>query len=42
MTITRDDVEGERSYVLLVDRSYGQSLYDVLLDAGTEFGLTPS
>lgn len=42
VVLVRDDVEGEHSYLLLVDRSYGQSLYDVLLDAGTEFGLLPS
>ncbi len=39
VVLVRDDVEGERSYLVLVDRSYGQSLYDVLLDAGAEFGL---
>lgn len=40
VTLARDDIEGERSYLLLVDRSYGQSLHEVLLDAGTEFWLT--
>ncbi|MBA3251129.1 MAG: hypothetical protein H0T66_12660 [Geodermatophilaceae bacterium] len=42
VVLVRDDVRSERSYLLLVDRSYGQALYDVLLDAGAEFGWTPS
>lgn len=41
VVLVRDDVAGERSYLLLVDRSHGQSLYDVLCDAGHEFALTP-
>lgn len=42
VTLVRDDTDGERSYLLLVDRSYGQSLAEVLLDAGAEFGLRPA
>lgn len=38
-TVVRDDVRGERSYLLQCDRSYGQYLVDVLLDAGAEFGI---
>lgn len=39
LALVRDDRAGERSYLLLVDRSYGRSLADLLLDTGTEFGL---
>jgi Sarcosine oxidase gamma subunit len=38
-TVIRDDVAGERSYLLQCARSYGQYLVDVLLDAGAEFGI---
>lgn len=39
VAVIRDDVDGERSYLLVVDRSYAQSLRDMLVDAGAEFGL---
>ena len=38
-TVIRDDVGGERSYLLLGDRSSGQYLFDALLDAGEEFAV---
>ena len=41
-TIMRDDgdiADGARSYLLLVDRSYGDYLVDVLIDAGAELGI---
>ena len=45
-TIMRDDggadgdiAGGARSYLLLVDRSYGDYLVDVLIDAGAELGI---
>lgn len=37
--LVRDDVDGELSYLLHCERSSGQFLADMLLDAGTEFGL---
>ena len=37
--VIRDDRTGTRSYLLYCDRSYGQYLFDALLDAGTEFGI---
>ncbi|MGI8528391.1 MAG: sarcosine oxidase subunit gamma [Geodermatophilaceae bacterium] len=37
--VIRDDEAGEPSYLLVVDRSYGQSLSDMLGDAGGEFAL---
>ncbi|MBA2417052.1 MAG: hypothetical protein H0V64_14435 [Geodermatophilaceae bacterium] len=39
VALVRDDVDGERSYLLVVDRSYAESLRDMLVDAGHEFGL---
>ncbi len=38
--IIRNDVDGVPSYLILVDRSFGQYLFDALLDAGDEFGIT--
>jgi glycine cleavage system aminomethyltransferase T len=35
----RDDEDGTRSYLLHCERSYGQYLFDALLDAGHEFGI---
>jgi len=35
----RDDFDGTRSYLLHCERSSGQYLFDVLVDAGVEFGL---
>ena len=37
--VVRDDVDGVRSYLLHVERSTGQYLFDALLDAGQEFGI---
>ncbi|MDQ3619763.1 MAG: hypothetical protein M3391_06480 [Actinomycetota bacterium] len=37
--IVRDDSNGERSYLLHFERSYGQYLFDALLDAGREFNV---
>jgi heterotetrameric sarcosine oxidase gamma subunit len=41
--VIRDDEEGvsgpARSYLLACERSYGQYLFDVLMDAGAEFGI---
>ena len=37
--IVRDDLEGERSYLLHCERSSGQYLFDALLDAGDEFAI---
>lgn len=39
--IVRNDVEGTRSYLISCDRSYGQYLFEVILDAGQEFGISP-
>jgi heterotetrameric sarcosine oxidase gamma subunit len=38
--VVRDDGDGaERSYLLACDRSFGQYLFDALLDSGGEFGV---
>ena len=37
--IARNDVAGTPSYLIFCDRSLGQYLFDVLIDAGDEFGL---
>lgn len=37
--VVRDDEGNVRSYLLHCERSYGQYLFDVLLDAGGEFGV---
>ena len=37
--IVRNDRVGTPSYVLVFDRSFGQYLFDALVDAGAEFGL---
>lgn len=37
--VVRDDEEDVRSYLLHCERSYGQYLFDALLDAGDEFGV---
>lgn len=37
--VVRDDVGGERSYLLHCERSSGQYLWDSLLDAGEEHGI---
>lgn len=38
--LARDDVDGTPSYLVFCDRSFGQYLFDALIDAGDEFGLT--
>lgn len=42
--IIRNDADGQPSYLIACDRSFGQYLFDVLLDAGNEFdkGVAPS
>lgn len=40
--ISRDDVDGVASYRLACDRSFGQYLFDAVLDAGTEFDIAPA
>lgn len=37
--VVREDQDGTRSYLLHCERSYGQYLFDTLLDAGDEFGI---
>ena len=37
--IARNDVDGTPSYLVFCDRSFGQYLFDALIDAGDEFGL---
>lgn len=37
--IAPDDAAGAPSYLLACDRSFGQYLFDALLDAGDEFGI---
>jgi len=39
--VIRDDLDGERSYLLHCERSSGQYLWDCLLDAGAELGVEP-
>jgi sarcosine oxidase, subunit alpha len=38
--LVRDDMDGAPSYLLHCERSSGQYLWDALLDAGVEFGIT--
>ena len=38
--IARNDVDGVASYLVFCDRSFGQYLFDALIDAGDEFGLS--
>ena len=40
--VVRDDEEDARSYLLHCERSYGQYLFDALLDAGGEFDVEVS
>jgi len=40
--IVRDDLDGTRSYLISCDRSYGQYLFDAILDARHEFGIGPA
>ena len=41
-TLARNDVGGERSYLILADRSYGRYLFDALRDAGGPEPLVPA
>ena len=38
--IARNDQHGQPAYLVFCDRSFGQYLFDVLVDAGAEFGMT--
>lgn len=38
--IIRNDDSGARSYLIACDRSFGQYLFDALIDAGWEFAIT--
>ena len=40
--IVRNDLDGARSYLISCDRSYGQYLFDAILDARQEFGVGPA
>ncbi len=40
--IIRNDSDGERSYLIVCDRSFGQYLFDAILDAGHEFAIHPA
>ena len=40
--IRNDTADGMRSYLLMMDRSFAQYLFDALLDAGEEFGISMS
>ena len=40
--IVRNDLEGSPSYLISCDRSYGQYLFEVILDAGQEFSISPT
>jgi sarcosine oxidase gamma subunit len=37
--LVRDDRDAVGSYLILPSRSFGRYIYDVILDAGEEFGL---
>ncbi len=39
--IVRNDLDGVPSYLISCDRSFGQYLFEVILDAGQEFGIQP-
>ena len=38
--IARNDMDGTPSYLIFCDRSFGQYLFDALIDAGDEFGIS--
>ena len=38
--IAHNDADGTPSYLIFCDRSFGQYLFDALVDAGNEFGIT--
>jgi len=37
--LVRNDADGIPSYLIACDRSFGQYLFDAILDSGTEFGI---
>jgi sarcosine oxidase gamma subunit len=37
--LVRDDRDGQRSYLLTCERSFGRYLFVALADAGIEFGI---
>ena len=39
--VVRNDLVGARSYLIACDRSFGQYLFDAILDSGEEFGISP-
>ena len=39
--LVRNDLAGARSYLIAGDRSFGQYLFDAILDSGQEFGISP-
>ena len=39
--IVRNDLAGTCSYLIACDRSFGQYLFDAILDSGREFGISP-
>lgn len=39
--LIRHDRDGERSHLIVPSRSFGRYLYEVIADAGAEFGLGP-
>jgi heterotetrameric sarcosine oxidase gamma subunit len=38
--LIRNDVDDQPSYLVLVDRSFGQYLFDTIIDSGDEFGIS--
>jgi heterotetrameric sarcosine oxidase gamma subunit len=38
--LIRNDIDGQPSYLVLVDRSFGQYLFDTIVDSGDEFGIS--
>ena len=40
--LIRNDADATQSYLVLCDRSFGQYLFDTLIDAGDEFGASVS
>ena len=39
--LMRRDIESLRAYLILVNREYGEWLWETVLDAGAEFGIRP-
>ena len=38
--LIRNDLDDTPSYLILCDRSFGQYLFDTIIDAGDEFGIS--